>query len=232
MKKEIILILISTLLYAVSFAGKNLAAQNSRTDDEDYIQHTTWGFATGANLLNYSLNLEYAVDAPDKTKPGIGAELGFFLDYHISDSWALRFAPSTGIEHINLYKGEDDGHLITFAAEFAISMEYTFKIQNSEFNINLGPYTHFVIASTLYGSDNLVNPYSRTIASDPITEKPNFAIGDLNSGLALSLAYQLPSLWFLQLDLKYGVTDLLNADSHRLYFRPFKAVISLGHRFM
>lgn len=209
-----------------------LSIVNCQDTLDDFRQHTTWGFVTGPNMLNYSLNLESAADSPDRATPGIGAELGLFLDYHITDSWALRFSPSAGMEHINLFKGTDDGHLFTFALELGIALEYTFKIQNSTFNINLGPYSHFVLASTLYGSDNLTNPYSRTIDSDPFTEQPNFAIGDFNAGLAFAIAYQFPSWWFVQLELKYGVTDLLNADSQRLYVRPFKTVISVGRRFM
>lgn len=197
---------------------------------DDYRQHTTWGFATGVNMLNYSLNLESAVGAPDRAAPGLGAEMGLFLDYHISEPWAFRFAPSVGMEHINLYKGDDDGHLFTFALELGMALGYTINHKLSTINFNFGPYSHFVLASTLYGSENLTNPYSRTNTSDPVTEEPSFAIGDLSAGIALSVAYQLPSLWFFQMDLKYGITDMLNADSHRLYVRPFKAVISIGRR--
>lgn len=209
-----------------------LSIVNSQETLDDYKQHTSWGVATGVNLLHYNLNLESTVGAPDKTKPGIGAEMGLFLDFHISPSWAIRMAPSAGLEHINLYKDNENGHLVTFATEFALSIEYTINCGLSTINFNLGPYSHFVIASTLYGSDHLTNPYSRTIASDPITEEPTFAIGDLNAGFAFSVAYQLPSLWFVQLDFKYDVNDILNADSHRLYVQPFKAILSIGHRFM
>lgn len=218
--KRLIIIL---FLFSAAFAQDTL---------DDYRQHTTWGFVTGANILNYSLNLQSAVGAPDRAAPGIGAELGLFFDYHISEPWALRFIPSAGMEHIQLFKGSDDGHLFTFAMELGMAAEYTFNLRQSEVNICLGPYTHFVLASTLYGSNELTNPYSRTVAADPVTEQPSFAMGDLNAGLALAIAYQTPSWWFLQLDVRYGVTDLLNADSHRLYVRPFKAVISVGKRFL
>ena len=217
--KRLIIIL---FLFSVAFAQDTL---------DDFRQHTTWGFTTGANILDYSLNLESAVGAPDRAAPGLGAEAALFLDYHISEPWALRFAPSLGMEHINLYKGTDDGHLFSFVLELGVALEYTINTKHSTFNILFGPYSHFVLASTLYGSDNLRNPSSRTIAADPVTEQPSFAMGDLNSGIDLSFAYQMPSSWLLQLDLKYGVTDLLNADSHRLYVRPFKAVLSIGRRF-
>lgn len=220
------------IFFLFSFLFSAASAQDTL---DDFRQHTTWGFTTGANILDYSLNLESAVGAPDRAAPGLGAEAALFLDYHISEPWALRFAPSLGMEHINLYKGADDGHLFSFVLELGIALEYTFKQSNNQIlkhtSILFGPYSHFVLASTLYGSDNLRNPYSRTIAADPVTEQPSFAMGDLNSGINLSIAYQMPLAWFLQLDLKYGITDLLNADSHRLYVRPFKTVLSIGRRF-
>ena len=208
---------------------------NSQPSPDDYSQHTSWGFTTGANLLSYSLNLESAVGAPDRATPGLGADFGLFLDYHVSEAWAIRFAPSASMEHIRLYKNNDDGHLISFALDLSIALEFSFEhssiqaIKHS--SILLGPYTHFVLASTLYGSDYLTNPYSRYVADDPVTERPYFAMGDLSSGLLLAFAYQLPSSWFLQLDLKYGITDLLNTDTHRLYVRPFKISLSAGHSF-
>lgn len=226
MKRLIIFLII------FSFNSVYAAWLGKKTQDtlDDFRQHTTWGFTTGANFLNYNLNLQSAIGAPDRAEPGIGAEAGLFFDFHISEPWALRFTPSVGMEHIRLYKGNDSGHLFTIAFELAIATEYSFSVKNSQFSILFGPYTHFVLASTLYGSDELRNPYSRTTASDPVTEQPSFAIGDLNAGLAFSLAYQLPSRWLIHMDLKYGVTDLLNADSHRLYVRPFKAVIAIGRR--
>ena len=232
MKRFIILLFLtiqSSFLYSIK-------AQDTL---DDFRQHTTWGFTTGVNILNYSLNLESAVGAPDRAAPGIGSEAALFLDYHISQPCALRFAPSIGMEHINLYKGNDDGHLFTFVLELGIAFEYSIPLQSSrQLNILFGPYSHFVLASTLYGSDELRNPYSRTTVSvvtdsqtDPVIEQPSFAIGDLNSGIALAVAYQMQSLWFIQLDLKYGITDLLNTDSHRLYVQPFKALLSVGRRF-
>ena len=219
---------------------------NSQPSPDDYRQHTSWGFTTGANLLSYSLNLESAVGAPDRATPGLGADFGLFLDYHVSEAWAIRFAPSASMEHIRLYKNNDDGHLISFALDLSIALNYNFQLSTFNFQLLLGPYTHFVLASTLYGSDYLTNPYSRYVADDPVTERPYFAMGDLSSGLLLAFAYQLPSSWFLQLDLKYGITDLLNTDttvkgdlqsvkgdlqSPSLYVRPFKISLSAGHSF-
>ena len=222
-KKIIILFLLSSCLCA--------AAQEASDSLDDFRQHTTWGFVTGPNILNYSLNLESTTGSPDRSKPGLGAELGLFLDYHISEPWAIRFIPSAGMEHVNLYKGDDDGHLFTFAIEMAMALEYTHPLHKGSLNVAAGPYSHFVLASTLYGSDNLTNPYSRTTASDPYTEQPTFAMGDLGAGLLFFTAYELPSAWFIQVDVRYGITDMLNADSHCLYVRPFKAVIAFGRRF-
>ena len=218
MRKVLYIILILTI------AGQTVCAQ---TDDTVYRQYTNWSVALGPNLTSYRINMQQSTDAPDKVTPAFGIDGGGAIEYHITPAWSLHTGALGCLERIGLVKEEHTSILTTFGLDLTIQACW----QNGErLSIAAGAYTHFVFGSIT--SDNRIpNPYFRGFADNPRTNEPLFAIGGLNAGLVLTTGYLLSDSWQIIFDFKWGVTDLLKTDSHRLYVRPFKFGLRLVYSF-
>lgn len=214
------------ILFLLTVTAANAVCQTD-TGDAEFRQYTSWNVALGPNLTTYRIDLGNAEDAPDKVRPGLGIDCGGALDYHITRDWSLQMGLLGNIERIGLQKEEDKTTLTAFGLDLALQATWR---NGKGLSVAAGPYTHFVYASAT-SDQSMPNPYHRGFADDPRTDEPLFAIGDLNAGLAITAACNIAGQWQIVLDFKWGVTDLLNTDSHRLYVRPFKTGLRISYSF-
>ena len=76
-----------------------------------------------------------------------------------------------------------------------------------------------------------INLYRRQIYTDPATGKSRFAMSDIHAGLGLTLGYEFAQHWLVQVDSRFGVTDILNLSTPGTYVYPFKITFGVGCRF-
>lgn len=227
MKRKIFiaLSLLSMNILAASAQGLNMES------DTVYRQHTSWGVAAGPNMMSYRINLESAQYAPDAVKPSVGADIEAFLNYHITERWKLRLTTAVDMDHVRLIIDDKTAHLLSYGADVAAMVSYNLPLSDIDLLFSAGPFTHFVFWNHISDDINFVNPYSRIIGNDPRTNEPRFAMGDFNAGIALAIGVETSRHVIFQLGAKYGISDLLNSDSQRLYIRPLKITLSVGYHF-
>lgn len=217
------------LVYILLFIGFVTGSARCQEDTaaQENRQYTRWALTIGPNLTSYRCNLQNVDDAPDKVTPALGIDCGAAIEYRISQPWSLQMGLLGNIERVGLQKDGNTSKLSDFGIDLSIQACW-----QSERGLlaAIGPYTHFVLGS-ITNDWRTPNPHSRGFADNPRTEEPLFAIGDLNAGIALTAGYELNKNWHFVLDLKWGVTDLLITDSHRLYVRPLKTALRLVYNF-
>lgn len=223
MRKNLLIIILLTI--AVGFA----AAQDADSVSQ-FRQYTSWSIAVGPNLSGYRYNLTTADNAPDRILPALGADAGVAISYHITPDWQLQLSALATLERAHLFDDDQTAVLATGGVELVLQARYEISIRGIRLQMLAGPYTHFTALS--HCSNHIIaNPYSRTNANNPRTENVLFALGDLCAGAALTLAVPTGKNWLTALDLKWGITDLLNADTHSLYIKPYKIAICVGRLF-
>lgn len=196
----------------------NIAVGQTYTAEMEFHQYTGWSISLGPNITSYRINMQNSTDAPDKVTPAFGIDGGAAMEYHISPEWSIQTGAMGSIERIGLRKDDGKTTLTTFGIDLALQACWR---NGKKLMLAVGPYTHFVFGS-ITANSTIPNPYRRGFADDPRTNEPLFALGDLNAGLALTAGYKMTDNWQIVFDFKWGVTDMLNTDSHSMYVRPFK----------
>lgn len=206
-------------------------AQYTYEDQDENIQYVSWGITAGPNLTGCRANLDSTDGAPDRTYPALGFDVGAFLEYHITPRWSLQFAASGNILRVGTESNGLSNRLVTYGIGISVPVCYHIPVAHGSWFCTFGPYTHFVLASSISGDGPLDNPFTRVIANDPRTGEPQFALNDFNAGISFSLGYEFASHWQCQLLWNWGISDLLNVDSHELYVKPYKLACLIAYHF-
>ncbi|MBP5516101.1 MAG: PorT family protein [Bacteroidales bacterium] len=217
------------LLIPVLFAAP-ASAQQQNNEDENR-QYVSWGIASGVNITGCRYDLTTATNVPDKVQASPGFEAGAFLEYHITRKWSLQMWTSGKIERVRLEKSGESNYLTTYGMDITIPVVYRIDANKGQWMLSTGPFSHFVIFNSISGEGSIENPYSRTIGTDPRTGEPRFALNDFNAGLAIAVGYEFKSHWQTRLEFKWGITDLLNVDSHDLYVKPYTVSLHVAYHF-
>lgn len=204
-------------------------AQND-IDDVLRQQYTSWTLIAGPNLGGFRSNLENTDNAPDRITPALGADIGAAISYHIASNWQLRLAVLASLERSRIQKDDQSATLSSIGGDIVLQAGYTIPLDDIRLLVLCGPYTRFIVADN---SNNhlIANPFRRDVADNPRTGNPLFALGDLGAGAALTLAVQFRTNWQIGIDTRWGITDLLNADSHSLYVKPYKLALFAAKEF-
>ena len=225
MKKKI---LIATIVSFLGFQFADLRAQ------EEQRQYVSWGFAMGPNISSYIMRVDpllrdtLIADSMLSALPATGLSLGVFLDYHITDEWCLQANGTLSLEQATLRYADHHSHMLTLGADAGLSVFYRHPWRGGNAFVGFGPFFHFVLYSA--GTED-INLYRRHLYNDPVDGKTHFAMSDIHAGLNLTLGYEFPSRWFLQMEGRFGVTDILNLSTPGTYVYPYKVVVGVGCRF-
>lgn len=205
----------------------NLQAQ------EEQRQYVSWGIVGGPNVSSYIMRVDpmlrdtLIADSALRSLPSIGLSLGAFLDYHITDRWYLQFNVIGSLEQSTLVYANHHSHMLTLSADVGLSIFYRKPWHDGHLLFSFGPFCHFVCYSEATEGINL---YQRQIYSDPVTGKARFALSDIHAGLAVTVGYEFAQRWLVQIEIKGGVTDILNIDTPGTYVYPYKATFGVGCR--
>lgn len=202
-------------------------AQNADSSDL-FRQYTSWSLTAGPNLGGYRYNLQSTDYAPDYIRPALGADAGAAISYHITRNWRLQMTALATIERARIVTDEPTAVITTGGTDIMVQAGYSFDLNNISLQLLAGPYTHFIVFSHS-SNHSVANPYSRTNTNNPRTDNPIFALGDLCAGAAMTLAVHIDRKWQMAVDLKWGITDLLNVDSHKLHVRPYKITLRASY---
>ena len=221
------------LLLAVlmPFSGNAFAQHYGDSDSTEFRQHTSWSLSLGPNLLGYSLGGGSSQSVPDEVRPFVGFDAAAHLDFHITERIGLRLSTSPTMENFTIIWDNNKARLLTLGVDLSAMASATFSVRLCSIRLMAGPFTHFVLANWMSNSTYISNPYSRVTGIDPRTGEESFAMSKFNAGMQGSIIIELPTHWTLQADLRYGITDLFDAATTRLYIRPLKATIALGYHF-
>ncbi|MBP5190348.1 MAG: hypothetical protein J6031_05490 [Bacteroidales bacterium] len=222
MRKNLLIIIL--LVTTIPLMGQEVS------DDSHERQYTSWSILAGPNLSGCRFSLDATDNAPDRIAAAVGFDAGAAIGYHIASCWQLRLAVLANLERNRLYKDDEKTMLNSFGGDLLLQAGYTIPLGGVQMQLLCGPYTHFIIASN--SSNHIIaNPFSRTTAINPRTENPLFALGDLAAGVAFTLAFQPAKHWQIALDTRWGITDMLNIESHQLYVKPYKVALLSGWSF-
>lgn len=219
-----------SILFSLLLACIMPAFCQEERSDEANRQYTSWSIVAGPNISGYRFSLQATDNAPDRISPATGFDLGSAISYHIMSDWQLRLTALTGLERTKLKQDSETTTLSSLGADIVAQAGYRIELQGTQIQLLAGPYTHFIIASQ--SSNHIIsNPFNRTIANNPRTDNTLFALGEFSAGGAVTIVLQLKSKWMLALDTRWGLTDMLNAESHELYVRPYKVALLAGYSF-
>lgn len=209
---------------------------------EPFRQYLSWGITAAPTLSGWHHNLDTLTSSPDKIRPALGFDAGFFFNFHITPQWSLLFDGDVAFEHLKLSTDNVTDNMMTLGTDLEILLSWSTalasvgtrasRLRKNTFDIQLaaGPYTHFMILDL--STDPSRHPFSRSFSYDPRSDEPYFLLNDFSAGATLQASCQLRSGWQLFAKFRYSITDLLNVDSHRLYVRPYKLSVGVAYHFM
>ena len=239
MKKTLILAAALIFNFQFSISNFQLSTFNFQffapLHAQDYHrQYASWGFAAGPNISSYIMKVDpllrdtLIADTVLSSLPSTGLSFGLFLDYHITDRWALQMNGQLALGQSLLRYADHHSHLLTLGTDVGLAVRYRAPWRKGAFLLSFGPYVHFV----LYSAAFFFNDTATTeIYTDPATGTSRFAMSDIHAGLNLTLGYEFRNRWLVQLENKFGVTDILHLKTPGTYVYPYKITIGVGCRF-
>lgn len=215
MKKTILL-----LLLALSFASQ---AQDNAVPKPKYLN---WGLSAGASATTFAMQLQASFTEPLQAQPGLGVELGGYMDYNLSRLWVMQFSFMLGCERVHLINGAIDDVLMPHTIDIAIKFGMRLPLGQWRLLLSAGPYSQFTFACPTFGPSHLENPFTRQINEDG-----DMAMNDFHSGGTVSAGFETPEGWQWMVNYSLCFTNLLNFSSPNTYLLPQKLSITLGKRF-
>lgn len=230
MKKTLIVL---ALLSAMSVPLSVLRAQGELSDD-DTRQYVSWGVVGGANVSSFIMKVDpllrdtLIADSVLSSLPATGMSLTLFMDYHITPEWRMQFGGQFSLEQSMLRYADRHSHLLTLGTDVSLAALYRTPWRGGHFYVALGPYCHFVLYSTATDGTSL---YRRQVYRDPVSGKSRFALNDIYAGIGLTLGYEFRRHWLVQMENRFGVTDILNLKTRGTYVYPYKITFGVGVQF-
>ena len=227
MKRYFLVIL---LLFSTLPAARAQYFDYDLDEEEANRQYVSWGYAGGPWLAAYRIHLPDHLGGDSlQALPSLGLGGDVFLDYHISDRWRVRLTTGLVLDRARLKGPSSARTLTTFGIDVMLPLIYRFDVGRGTLLAMLGPYSRFVVGSHITGGGT--SPFELQVATDPATGEPRFALDSWLSGLALGLGYETRRGLSVALDVRIGMTDMLNAVGAEGYVLPYAVGISVGHHF-
>lgn len=229
---------ISLIIALLLTVATPVSAQQFSLDDDTFHQHLSWGITVSPTLTGWRHNLDTLSSAPSQIRTALGVDAGFFFNFHVTPVWNLIFGGNFALEQISLKNNNNSDHLLSLGTDIDFLLAYNIPTNSFCWQLALGPYTHFMHL------DLSANPskhsFSRTFAFDNRNGEPYFLLGDFNAGLTFQASIfkqngtsqnKQSHKWHYFCKLRWGITDILNVDSHRLYVRPYKIAVGVACHF-
>lgn len=189
------------------------------------------GIKLQANCSNFIMNIPIESHSAMKSVMNVGAEIGGFIDFNVSEHCVIQFNLMVFSEQQDLHNSGNHDRLWTVGVELPLYVLGRFGNQQHGYILfGGGPYTEFSTWARMIGSTNGRNPYQHIVDTSEDGESI-FALSDNHSGLAAYLGYEFP--FGLQINATYqaSLSNILNLNNSAAYCYPQKVTLGLGYRF-
>lgn len=185
-----------------------------------------WGFSVCPTATTYWMQMPQNYSEPLKSAPGMGVDLGAYLDYNLSQLWVMQFVYQYSVSRIHLLNGPVDDVIMPHGINLSIRFELRLPLRDWRLLINAGPYSQFTLGCNTFGPSNLENPFTHQI-----NDKGDMAMTDFHSGISGTIGLESPKGWQLMMATRLCLTNLLNFDAEDAYVLPQSIGLSFGKRF-
>lgn len=165
--------------------------------------------------------------------PGVGGEIGGFLDFNVTRHFIIQMDLLLSGEQMQLHNGNTHDNLWVFGLDVPLYLMGRWETtrRGSYIQFGGGPFTHFVLRSLKTGDSGREDVFKRVYTIDDVTGQEGKVLGDNYSGLGAILTYE----WWYGLQLNanfhYSISDIINYEHpSSTYARPYKFSIGLGYR--
>jgi hypothetical protein len=184
----------------------------------------TGGVKAEANLSGFILS-----GMPDvKSKMNIGATAGGFLNWSISEHFAIRGELLYHYKSSNFTRGEAESKYQYLGMEVPIYA--VFQQTNSRdghYYIGFGPYTEFGLSAKIHQNGKTIVLYKKNgDETDGIS-----ALYDSNSGFGIIIGYEFACRLQVNTSYKLSITNVLNNADNSDVMLPVGISLGLGYRF-
>lgn len=232
MKKILLILFTSTLFMTV------LHAQDA---DSLKIRPVSLGVLVQANFAGEDM---YIAEPGLSAYPGFGAEIGGFIDYHMTKRLMIEVQAIVCLQNGSYVSTDRDlGFLfwhkrpVNYLADMRlvgmdipIFFTYAHPVGAGNFRIGAGFFTHITFAAWCPGDKDFITPYRRIIEIKE-SGKPRYALNDSHAGIGGHLGYEFPCGLQINMSIKYSVLDIINYESKIDYAHPYKVTLGVGWHF-
>lgn len=232
MKKILLILFTSTLFMTV------LHAQDA---DSLKIRPVSLGVLVQANFAGEDM---YIAEPGLSAYPGFGAEIGGFIDYHMTKRLMIEVQAVVCLQNGSYVSTDRDlGFLfwhkrpVNYLADMRlvgmdipIFFTYAHPVGAGNFRIGAGFFTHITFAAWCPGDKDFITPYRRIIEIKE-SGKPRYALNDSHAGIGGHLGYEFPCGLQINMSIKYSVLDIINYESKIDYAHPYKVTLGVGWHF-
>ena len=232
MKKILLILFTSTLFMTV------LHAQDA---DSLKIRPVSLGVLVQANFAGEDM---YIAEPGLSAYPGFGAEIGGFIDYHMTKRLMIEVQAIVCLQNGSYVSTDRDlGFLfwhkrpVNYLADMRlvgmdipIFFTYAHPVGAGNFRIGAGFFTHITFAAWCPGDKDFITPYRRIIEIKE-SGKPRYALNDSHAGIGGHFGYEFPFGLQINMSIKYSVLDIINYESKIDYAHPYKVSLGVGWHF-
>ena len=232
MKKILLILFTSTLFMTV------LHAQDA---DSLKIRPVSLGVLVQANFAGEDM---YIAEPGLSAYPGFGAEIGGFIDYHMTKRLMIEVQAIVCLQNGSYVSTDRDlGFLfwhkrpVNYLADMRlvgmdipIFFTYAHPVGAGNFRIGAGLFTHITFAAWCPGDKDFITPYRRIIEIKE-SGKPRYALNDSHAGIGGHFGYEFPFGLQINMSIKYSVLDIINYESKIDYAHPYKVTLGVGWHF-
>jgi len=232
MKKILLILFTSTLFMTV------LHAQDA---DSLKIRPVSLGVLVQANFAGEDM---YIAEPGLSAYPGFGAEIGGFIDYHMTKRLMIEVQAIIALQNGSYVSTDRDlGFLfwhkrpVNYLADMRlvgmdipIFFTYAHPVGAGNFRIGAGLFTHITFAAWCPGDKDFITPYRRIIEIKE-SGKPRYALNDSHAGIGGHFGYEFPFGLQINMSIKYSVLDIINYESKIDYAHPYKVTLGVGWHF-
>ena len=232
MKKILLILFTSTLFMTV------LHAQDA---DSLKIRPVSLGVLVQANFAGEDM---YIAEPGLSAYPGFGAEIGGFIDYHMTKRLMIEVQAIVCLQNGSYVSTDRDlGFLfwhkrpVNYLADMRlvgmdipIFFTYAHPVGAGNFRIGAGFFTHITFAAWCPGDKDVITPYRRIIDINE-SGKPSDALNDSHAGIGGHFGYEFPCGLQINMSIKYSVLDIINYESKIDYAHPYKVTLGVGWHF-
>lgn len=204
----------------------------SATAQEERMPIVNGGLKMQANTSNFLLK-HISANPELSSTMNVGAELGGFVDFNITQHFLIQLNLMLFAEQNDLHQGNKNDKLWTLGLEIPVYFLGRYGNDQAGYvHFGGGPFTEFDLWGEMKGSNAAHNPY-KPFTENAELKEDTYAFSDSYSGgLAAYVGYEFPFRMQINASYKFGISNLLQfgADNSTPAYTQ-KVTLGLAYRF-